>query len=120
MTPAAQQAYGVFTKKREHNGRLMGSLFNDSAYVRQQVDDGTLNYYLYKLASILQDTRLEDSLHLFRIFTDEELYHIWQKENAWWYISFLTLSAEWRQTALYPASSVAPYDCGGRQLHCLA
>lgn len=88
MTPAAQQAYGVFTKKREHNGRLMGSLFNDSAYVRQQVDDGTLNYYLYKLASILQDTRLEDSLHLFRIFTDEELYHIWQKENAWWYISF--------------------------------
>jgi len=88
MTPAAQQAYGVFTKKREHNGRLMGSLFNDSAYVRQQVDDGTLNYYLYKLASILQDTRLEDSLRLFRIFTDEELYHIWQKENAWWYISF--------------------------------
>jgi len=88
MTPAAQQADGVFTKKREHNGRLMGSLFNDSAYVRQQVDDGTLNYYLYKLASILQDTRLEDSLRLFRIFTDEELYHIWQKENAWWYISF--------------------------------
>ena len=88
MTPAAQQAYDVFTKKREHNERLMCSLFNDTAYVRQQVDDGTLNYYLYKLASILQDTRLEDSLHLFRIFTDEELYRIWQKENAWWYISF--------------------------------
>ncbi|MBQ9230817.1 MAG: histidine-type phosphatase [Prevotella sp.] len=88
MTYAAQQAYMAFTQKREHNERLMGSLFNDSAYVRQYVDDGTLNYYLFKVASIQQNTHLADSLHLIDLFTAEELYRIWQKENAWWYINY--------------------------------
>ena len=88
MTHAAIKAYQEFTKKREHNERLMESLFNDTAYVRQHVDDGTLNYYLFKVASILQNTHFADSLNLINIFTREELYHIWQKENAWWYITY--------------------------------
>ncbi len=88
MTDAARQAYIEFTQKREHNERLMGSLFNDTAYVRQYVDDRALNYYLFKVASIQQNTHLCDSLHLLDIFTLEELYHIWQKENAWWYITY--------------------------------
>ena len=88
MTYAAKQAYQAFTQKREHNERLMGCLFNDTAYVREHVDHGTLNYYLFKVASIQQNTHLADSLHLLDIFTDEELYRIWQKENAWWYITY--------------------------------
>ncbi|MBQ7420022.1 MAG: histidine-type phosphatase [Prevotella sp.] len=88
MTPAANDAYTAFTKKREHNERLMSILFNDTAYVRQEVDDATLNYYLFKVASIQQNTHLSDSLHLLDIFTNEELYRIWQKENVWWYINF--------------------------------
>ncbi len=88
MTYTAKQGYQEFTQKREHNERLMESLFKDTAYVRQHVDDGTLNYYLFKVASILPNTHLADSLHLIDIFTCEELYHIWQKENAWWYITY--------------------------------
>ncbi len=88
MTHHATHAYKEFTQKREHNERLMGSLFNDTAYVRQHVDDGSLNYYLFKVATIMQDTHLSDSLHLIDIFTRDELYRIWQKENAWWYIAY--------------------------------
>lgn len=88
MTYAAQRAYHDFTFKREHNERLMSLLFNDTAYVSANVDDGTLNYYLFKVASILQNTQLADSIHLLDLFTDEEVYHIWQKENAWWYITY--------------------------------
>lgn len=88
MTYRAMQAYLEFTQKREHNERLMGLLFNDTAYVNREVDSGTLNYYLFKVASIQQDTQVQDSSHLINIFTNEELYHIWQKENAWWYICY--------------------------------
>ena len=88
MTYAATKAYQEFTQKREHNERLVGSLFNDTAYVRQYVDNGAMNYYLFKIATILPNTHLADSLNLINIFTREELYHIWQKENAWWYIAY--------------------------------
>ena len=88
MTPTAKQAYDAFTQKREHNERLMNVLFNDTAYINHHVDTGTLNYYLFKVASIQQDTHLDGRLNLMKIFTNEEIYHIWQKENAWWYIMF--------------------------------
>ena len=88
MTHAARQAYGTFTQKRQHYERLMGCLFNDMAYVRQQVDDEELVYYLFKVGAIQQNTHLNDSLQIFRLFTDEERYHFWQKENAWWYIAY--------------------------------
>lgn len=88
MPEIAEAAYKEFTQKREHNERLMATLFSDTAYVRQHVDDGILNYYLFKVASIQQNTHLSDNLHLVEIFSNEELYNIWQKENAWWYINY--------------------------------
>lgn len=88
MCRKAQDAYDAFTFKREHNERLMQELFNDSVYVRMHVDDQWLNYYLFKMACILQNTPLSSQFSLFDIFTDEEIYHIWQKENAWWYICY--------------------------------
>ncbi len=88
MTPTAKQAYDAYTVKREHNERLLLELFNDTAYANHHVDAGTLNYYLFKVASIQQDTHLDDRLNLMKMFTNEEIYHIWQKENAWWYIMF--------------------------------
>ncbi|MBO6060227.1 MAG: histidine-type phosphatase [Bacteroidaceae bacterium] len=88
MGGGAQDAYDAFTFKREHNERLMKELFNDSVYVRMHVDDQWLNYYLFKVASILQNTPLRSQFSLYDIFTDEEIYRIWQKENAWWYICY--------------------------------
>ena len=88
MTHRAKQAYQEYTQKREHNERLMRLLFNDSDYVSREVDNGTLNYYLFKVASIQQDTHPNDTAYLINVFTNDELYHIWQKENAWWYIAY--------------------------------
>jgi len=88
MPPAATTAYQEYCKKLEDNERLMATLFNDTAYVRQHVDDEELSYYLFKVASIQQNTHLRDSLHLIRLFSNEELYNIWNKENSWWYINY--------------------------------
>lgn len=88
MCREAQEAYDDFTARREDNRRLMQLLFNDSTYVAMHVNDKWLNYYLFKTASIVQDTPFRDRFSLYDIFTDEEIYRIWQKENAWWYICY--------------------------------
>ncbi len=88
MGGKAKECYKNFTKKYEDNNRLMLTLFSDTAYLHQQVDAGMLNYYLFKVANNLQSTHLEDDITLYDIFTTEELYRNWKKENAWWYINF--------------------------------
>ncbi len=88
MVGKAKESYDNFSQKYENNERLMLTLFSDTAYMHHHVDAGMLNYYLFKVASNLQSTHLKDEMTLYDIFTDEELYRNWKKENAWWYINF--------------------------------
>ena len=88
MDSTAQVRYNEFARKYEDNSRLMLSLFNDTAYINNMVDAGKLNYFLFKVASNIQSTDLSKRLTLYDLFTDEEVYRNWKKENAWWYISF--------------------------------
>lgn len=88
MDSTAQAHYDAFAKKYEKNDRLMQSLFSDTAYIRQNVDAGKLNYFLFKVASNIQSTELRNQLTLYDLFNDEEVYHNWKKENAWWYVAF--------------------------------
>ena len=88
MDSATFARYKEFTKPYEDNLRLMQSLFNDTAYINNKVDAGKLNYFLFKVASNLQSTHLNNQMTLYDLFTDEEIYHNWKKENAWWYICY--------------------------------
>ena len=88
MDSTANARYKEFTKPYENNSRLMQSLFNDTTYINSKVDAGKLNYFLFKVASNLQSTHLNDQMTLYDLFTDEEIYRNWKKENAWWYICF--------------------------------
>ena len=88
MESGAQEAYDKYLEERCRNDRLMKELFNDSVYVRQHVDNKWLNFYLFKIASIAQNTPLHHQFTLYDFFTDEELYRIWQYETAWWYICY--------------------------------
>ena len=88
MDSATQARYNVFANKHEKNDRLMATLFNDMDYVREHVDAGKLNYFLFKVASNIQSTDMRNQLTLYDLFTDDEVYRNWEKENAWWYIAF--------------------------------
>lgn len=88
MDSATKVRYDAFARSHEKNDRLMRSLFNDMNYVKQHVDAGKLNYYLFKVASNIQSTDMRNKLTLYDLFTDEEVYRNWTKENAWWYIAF--------------------------------
>lgn len=88
MDSATKVRYDAFAQRYEHNERLMRSLFNDTAYIHHQVDAGKLNYYLFKVASNLQSTHMDHELTLYDLFTDDEAYANWKKENAWWYVCY--------------------------------
>ena len=81
-------SYDAFCEKNEDSERLILSLFNDTAYVRQHVNAHQLNYSLFKLASNIQSTEMRNKLTLYDLFTDDELYHNWRQVCAWWYIAY--------------------------------
>lgn len=87
-SPEVNAAFGEFIKTRVGNPRLMQLIFNDSLYVKEQVDEKWLCYYLLKAALIQQNTSMGERSHLIDYFTYEEIHHFWQQENAWWYIRY--------------------------------
>lgn len=88
MNSAAKKAYQEYCNGREHNPRLMSLLFNDSAYVKEHVDEVWLNYYLLKTALIQQNTRMGSQIDYLDLFSYEDIHQYWQKENAWWYFMY--------------------------------
>lgn len=86
-SPSCKRAYDAFCKPRKRAPRLMGVLFNDTAYVNQHVDQAWLNYYLIKTAMVQQNTKMGERSQLINLFSYEEIHQFWQCENVWWYIS---------------------------------
>ncbi len=88
MPRRADVAWKEYCARRVNPQRLMLSLFNDSDYVKYEVDAADLNYKLFSLASNLQSSELRHKITLYDIFTNDELYANWQLENSWWYINY--------------------------------
>lgn len=88
MPRRAEVMWKEYCSRRVNPERLMLSLFNDSDYVKYEVDASDLNYKLFSLASNLQSSELRHKITLYDIFTDDELYANWQMENTWWYINY--------------------------------
>ena len=88
MPPAAKKVWDDFCHPKVHNWRLMQLLFTDTAYVRKDVDDVFLNYYLLKSALIQQNTHMVKQSRIMELFTLEDIHRFWQEENAWWYICY--------------------------------
>jgi len=85
---ATQALLTTFSQRYDTSSRLMQSLFNDTAYVRQHIDADKFSNSLYELANSLQNTDLSLRMTLYDLFTDDELYDYWRKGNAWWYVNY--------------------------------
>lgn len=88
MPRRADVMWKEYCNRRVNPERLMKSLFNDSDYVKYEVDASDLNYKLFSLASNIQSSELRHKITLYDIFTNDELYANWQLENTWWYINY--------------------------------
>ena len=82
-----QEAVEKMAMKCWHHDQKMGSLFNDTAYVRQHVDLVWLTYYLMKASFTQQHTvRSGEPNLLQQFFSPSDFYLFWKVENAWSYL----------------------------------
>ena len=88
MDSITQQQYDKFTIPYNKYNHLIHELFNDRDYVKQHVNIQKLNDDLFALASNMQNTELRQTITLYDIFSDQDLYYNWLKDNAWWYINY--------------------------------
>ena len=88
MDSATTARYNAFVQQCEANSRLMQALFSDTAYIRQHVNTNELNSQLFKIASNLQGMEVSRQMTLYDLYTDDEIYRNWKRENAWWYVNY--------------------------------
>lgn len=86
MTPKAKKAYDAYIAPRGGNSRLMELIFKNPDIVKEIVNETDFNYYLMKMGLFLLNTHLRDNTYLLSLFQTEELYRMWQIDNALWYI----------------------------------
>jgi hypothetical protein len=82
----AKTPYDEYISSRKHNERLMDLLFVHPDSVKGVISDIWLNYYLIKMGLFQMNTHLYKETYLTDIFTDKEIYRLWQWENVWWYL----------------------------------
>lgn len=86
MTPKIRKAYNEYISKYVGNTRLMELIFKNSDIVGEVVDEGQFNYYLMKMGLFQVHTHLYRNTYLIDIFQTDELYRMWQIDNALWYL----------------------------------
>ncbi len=82
---AVQEA---FDKKHACYQRLMTELFNDSDWVKQNIDQNDLSRKLFEMASSVQGTELRGKVSLYDLFNDDEIYQNWVVVNSGWQMSY--------------------------------
>ena len=88
MTPEAKKAYDAYSAPRTGNSRLMELIFKNPDIVKELVDESFFNYYLMKMGLFQLNTHLRKNTFLLNLFQTDELYRMWQIDNALWYIQY--------------------------------
>ena len=86
MTPEAQKAFDAYISNRRDNSRLMELIFKNPDIVKEIVNEEDFNYYLMKMGLFQQNTHLRRNTYLQDLFETDDLYRMWQIDNALWYI----------------------------------
>jgi broad specificity phosphatase PhoE len=64
--------------------RMMRAIFNDSNYIKKNVDGGDLLSKIYEIGNSLQGSP-EIEFNFDDLWTEEDLTARWHAQNAWWY-----------------------------------
>lgn len=67
--------------------RLMHLLFTDETFWKHDINSNDLMQNLFKMATHTQNSTIDKTVRLDDIFTDEELYSLWQIGNSSWYVN---------------------------------
>jgi len=88
MTPEAQKAFDAYTATRMGNSRLMELVFKNPDIVKEFVNEEDFSYYLMKMGLFQLNTNYNRNTNLIGLFNTNDLYRMWQVDNALWYIQY--------------------------------
>lgn len=88
MPKEVQDAYNTFSDRHLNYEKTMKKLFNNESFWRDSINASWLCDNLFKLASNMQSTELRHEVSLYDLFDEDQIYDMWQRNNAWWYINF--------------------------------
>ena len=88
LTPEAQKAYDAYIASRVGNSRLMELLFKNPDIVKELIDESFFNYYLMKMGLFQKNTYPNQENYIASLFTTDDLYRMWQIDNALWYLEY--------------------------------
>lgn len=83
-----RKVYDDFCSKYPTWQRLVSLLITDTAFVNRNFVGERFGYYMFRIASALQDSDLHDEMTFYDLFTEDEIYKNWKKENAFWYLGY--------------------------------
>ena len=86
MTPEAKKAYDAYIAHRMGNTRLMELIFKNPDIVKEVFDEEQFSYYLMKMGLFQLNINYNQSTYLMTLFDTDDLYLMWQIDNAIWYI----------------------------------
>ena len=84
----ARKAFDAYCRSKACWQRVVGQLFTDTAFVNSRINGERLNYYLFRMASNIQNMEVRKQLTFYDLFTDEEIYMNWQATNAYWFMGY--------------------------------
>lgn len=88
LSPDAKKAFDKYMSTRMGNSRLMELIFKNPDIVKEMVDEDDFYYYLMKMGLFQLNTHLYQNTFLIDIFKPEELYRMWQVDNALWFAQY--------------------------------
>ena len=88
LSPEAKKAFDKYMSTRMGNSRLMELIFKNPDIVKDMVDESDFAYYLMKMGLFQLNTHLYQNTFLIDIFKPEDLYLMWQTDNALWYAQY--------------------------------
>ena len=66
--------------------RLMGELFSDANWVKDNIQPLPLMYNLFEVVTNMQSH--DTDIDLFSLYTDDEIYEQWRMRNIGWYVDY--------------------------------
>ena len=82
LSPDAKKAFDKYISTRMGNSRLMDLIFKNPDIVNEMVEENDFNYYLMKMGLFQLNTHRYQHTFIIDIFKPEELYRMWQVDNA--------------------------------------
>ena len=86
MSPEAQKALDAYTATRMGNTRLMELIFKNPDIAEEFVNQEDFSYYLMKMGLFQLNTNFNRNTNLIGLFNTNDLYRMWQVDNAYWYL----------------------------------